>query len=32
VKKDHWEDLIKKNVESSGGGPNWKEKSMDRNG
>jgi len=30
--KTSWEDLIKKNMESLGGGPNWKKKAMDREG
>jgi len=30
--KIRWEDLVQKDVESLGLGPNWKEKEMDREG
>lgn len=30
--KTSWKDFIKKNVESIGGGSNWKEKATDRDG
>jgi len=28
--KTRWEDLVKKDVQSLGGGTNWKERAMDR--
>jgi len=30
--KTKWEDLVKKDVQSLGGGTNWKERAMDREG